>query len=250
MPPTTDRSLSVQHHDSIRTELCMIFRSVPQAKMEQDVEFRNAIPSSRFLDVMEQVEHAVFPDTSNRGGRSNEDQTLGTSPMPSNHAISYCDEVNVFQAAPLVWRDSDGMLHPIVPLDFDQEREMLSDALKDASLAGEINLVFEFATIDRLGAFLAASASSMGRPRVLHYSGHGTSDYVCVEDESGGAQFLGVRDLREFVSVGDGGEKSSLLLVFIAACHSRAAGEAFLRAGASHVVCCRIDEPLADSAGA
>jgi len=52
---------------------------------------------------------------------------------------------------------------------------------------------------------------------------------------------LPVEDLRDWIQAGD----SRLELVFVSACHSRSAGEAFLQAGVPHVVCCqRDDQPV------
>lgn len=52
---------------------------------------------------------------------------------------------------------------------------------------------------------------------------------------------LPVEDLRDWMQAGD----SRLELVFVSACHSRSAGEAFLQAGVRHVVCCqRDDQPV------
>jgi hypothetical protein len=52
---------------------------------------------------------------------------------------------------------------------------------------------------------------------------------------------LAVEDLRDWIQAGD----SRLELVFVSACHSRSAGEAFLQAGVRHVVCCqRDDQPV------
>uniref|UniRef100_A0A7R9ZCI5 CHAT domain-containing protein n=1 Tax=Pseudictyota dubia TaxID=2749911 RepID=A0A7R9ZCI5_9STRA len=67
---------------------------------------------------------------------------------------------------------------------------------------------------------------------------------AAIEDGSGGAQFLRDDDLREFMRAGNG----ELLFVFVSACYSRSAGEAFLEAGVPHVVCCQHDEPLMDLA--
>lgn len=148
------------------------------------------------------------------------------------------DQLAVFQAAPLVWKDDEGVLHSISMLDFEQEREILSESLQYAARVGaEIDLVFETATTDRLGAFLATSET-----KVIHFSCHGYPEYLCFEDGSGGVQFLQVEDLRELMALGEG----DLQFVFVSACYSRAAGEAFVKAGVPHVLCCQQDEELMD----
>mmetsp|Transcript_40066 Transcript_40066/g.74023 ORF Transcript_40066/g.74023 Transcript_40066/m.74023 type:complete len:172 (+) Transcript_40066:179-694(+) len=90
------------------------------------------------------------------------------------------DRLTVFQAAPLVWRDKEENLHTVEMLEFDREREILSESMKEARAVGaEIELVFEPATTDRLGAFLAANET-----QVLHFTCHGLPEflgkYVCV----------------------------------------------------------------------
>jgi len=150
------------------------------------------------------------------------------------------DRLTVFQAAPLVWRDKEENLHTVEMLEFDREREILAESTKEArATGGEIELVFEAATTDRLGAFLAANET-----QALHFTCHGLPEFLAIEDGSGGAQFLRDDDLREFMKAGNG----ELLFVFVSACYSRSAGEAFLEAGVPHVVCCQHDEPLMDLA--
>eukprot|EP00567_Pseudictyota_dubia_P000815 CAMPEP_0197467160 /NCGR_PEP_ID=MMETSP1175-20131217/65425_1 /TAXON_ID=1003142 /ORGANISM="Triceratium dubium, Strain CCMP147" /LENGTH=1257 /DNA_ID=CAMNT_0043003223 /DNA_START=3 /DNA_END=3776 /DNA_ORIENTATION=+ len=161
-------------------------------------------------------------------------------------AVLY-DELTVFLAAPLVWKDSEDVLHPIEALDFEREREILVEAVTDGAgkIGAKINVAFESATTDRLGAFLAAGGGD-GRPRgrAIHFSCHGATDYVCFEDGSGGTQFLTPEDLRGIVSVGG----TNLLFVFVSACLSRFTGEAFIKAGVPHVVCCRQDDIVMDIA--
>lgn len=154
-----------------------------------------------------------------------------------------CEGLTVFQAAPLVWRGSDGTLHPIEALDFERETEFLQQSVLEARhLGAEIDLTFEQGTTDRLGAFMALNR---GSSKALHFSCHGMPEYLCLEDGTGGAQFLTADELCEFIAAGARGR---LQFVFVSACHSREAGEAFLNAGVPHVLCCRQEKALMDEA--
>jgi len=118
-------------------------------------------------------------------------------------------------------------------LDFDRERKDLTKALSQTEI--KVDLAFDFANTDRLFNFL-----TQGKGRVLHYSGHGHPEYLAIEDDWGKMYRLNVKDLEEWIKIGGG----SLEFVFVSACHSRKAGEAFVAAGVKHVVCCQRDDQL------
>jgi CHAT domain len=139
------------------------------------------------------------------------------------------DLLTVFQAAPLVSVDHSGDIHPIHGLDFETERLVLRDALRDS----QVHLAFDIATFDRLNAFLAR-----GEGRVLHFSCHGNPNFLAIEDGWGELHDLQVEDLRGWIKAGG----QSLQFVFVSACHSRTTGEAFIQAGVPHVVCCQQDD--------
>ena len=141
--------------------------------------------------------------------------------------------LTVFQSAPLVYQDNNGKFQPVGMLDFDRERKDLTKALSQTEI--KVDLAFDFANTDRLFNFL-----TQGKGRVLHYSGHGHPDYLAIEDDWGKMHRLNVEDLEEWIKIGGG----SLELVFVSACHSRKAGEAFVAAGVKHVVCCQHDDQL------
>ena len=65
------------------------------------------------------------------------------------------------------------------------------------------------------------------------------------EDKNGLGHLLDVDDLRRLVIAG---RATSLRLVFVAACHSEAAANAFRAAGVPCVVAVRLDERLHDRA--
>lgn len=167
----------------------------------------------------------------------NEDQK---DRLSNNDLSNRRDCLVVMQAAPLIWEDCNGTRHPIPPPDFETEKNDLIEAVEEArdDGYGDIDLVFEEATTTRLGGLLAK-----GRSPVLHFSCHGHPDYLAIENK-GAMQQLGVEELKEFVAAGNG----RLKVVFISACYSRRAGDAFVAAGVGHVVCCKTGESLRDSA--
>ena len=78
----------------------------------------------------------------------------------------------------------------------------------------------------------------------LHFSGHGHPHGLNFEDGRSGLQFVTVDKLRDLCVAGG----SQLEFVFVSACHSKRAGEAFAAAGVPHVVCVKLDARLLDSA--
>lgn len=132
-------------------------------------------------------------------------------------------ELKVFQASPLAVGNT-----PIPFLDLDEEEECLKEALKDTN----IKVSFEIATVHGLSDFLGQKKS------FLHLSCHGHPKQLFIEDGFGGCHTLTVgENLERWIKAGD----QSLKFVFVSACHSRSAGEAFLDAGVPHVVCCEQD---------
>lgn len=138
--------------------------------------------------------------------------------------------LTVFQADPLAYLDTSGY-HPVPVLDFESERQLLTDSLTDVTI--NVDVTFDIATTERLGRFLAK-----GEGRVLHFSCHGHPEFLAIENGWGAMHMLPVDDLRDLIQAG--GE--SLKFVFVSACYSRSAGEAFLQAGVKHVVCCQQDD--------
>jgi hypothetical protein len=139
--------------------------------------------------------------------------------------------LTVFQAAPLAYEDYAGNANLLRVLDFETESTMLKETLDDTG----IHLKFETATSNSLGSFLSQSNE------LLHFSGHGHPQYLFIENDYGGGQILLVNeDLMAWIRAGG----NSLKFVFVAACHSRSAGEAFVEAGVEHVVCCEKDALL------
>ncbi|KAL3918524.1 MAG: hypothetical protein SGILL_004196, partial [Bacillariaceae sp.] len=151
------------------------------------------------------------------------------------------DRIVIFQSAPLVYtRRIDNQVVPMEQLDFNQESNMLRGALKDAEQVGcTIDAMLETGSPDRLQAFMAQQMSS-----VLHYSGHGTDDYMAWEDERGKLNPFRETELRRQIK--DIG--TFLKCAFISACHSEWVAKAFVEAGVPHAICCPVDEMLQDIA--
>eukprot|EP00980_Cylindrotheca_fusiformis_P029823 scaffold23911_cov127-Cylindrotheca_fusiformis.AAC.3 len=146
--------------------------------------------------------------------------------------------ITVLFSAPLVFADDENYLHPFAKLDFDMERELLWQCMKEASR--DIELSFDNAHHSRLLATLTKRCSC------LHYSGHGhPSNFLPFEDGMGGPNWLNVQDIKELI-VRDG--VAPFKFVFVSACHSGLAGETFASAGVPHVVCCRQESELKDTA--
>jgi len=140
-------------------------------------------------------------------------------------------------SAPLVWRDELRDAHPIDMLDFEAERDLIFESLKETGRSIEVRT--EAATADNFSTLVLLGC------RALHYSGHGHPDFLAFEDGRGEAHPLDPETLKELFASGG---PSGVELAFVSACHSRKAGEAFVEAGVPHVVCVRLEEPVYDLA--
>jgi len=146
--------------------------------------------------------------------------------------------LRIFQACPLAYEDFLGNLHPMKNIDLDTEVNILQEAVKGTN----VKVHFETATANSLGAFLC-----QGNP-MLHFSCHGHKEYLFIEDGiTGGAQLLLVdENLKGWIRAGG----QQLSFVFVSACHSRSAGDAFVDAGVPHVLCCEHDNQLLSNTAA
>lgn len=144
--------------------------------------------------------------------------------------------ITVLFSAPLVYHDERRILRPFAKLDLRMERELMWQCLKEASR--DIELLFDNATSDRL---LAAISK---RCTCLHYSGHGHQEFLPFENR-GGPQWLNIQDIARLIS---NSGRASFRFVFVSACHSYNVGMTFASAGVPHVVCCRQESEVKDSA--
>ena len=145
--------------------------------------------------------------------------------------------ITVLFSAPLVFADESNRLHPFAKLDFDMERELLWQCMKEASR--DIELTFDSAHHSRLLASVAK------RCTCLHYSGHGHPHFLPFEDGMGGPNWFDVANIKKLLVSGD---EVPFKFVFVSACHSGLAGETFASAGVPHVVCCQQEKELKDTA--
>ena len=155
-----------------------------------------------------------------------------TAPPRSSSSLSSSSRsgrgpiVTVFQASPVAYEDVEGATHPLPNLDLDSERDALREALDGTG----IDVAFHTATADRLGEFLAIPSH-----RLLQFSCHGHERYLFIENDHGGGRPLLINEnLKSWIQAGG----NNLELVYVSACCSRPAGEAFLQAGVKHVICC------------
>jgi hypothetical protein len=140
------------------------------------------------------------------------------------------DRVVVFQSAPLAYFDRKTTQHHEVPLiDFEYESTALKEALADSEAIGaDIELLFQTATSDRFRDFFAQGLST-----VMHLSCHGNGECIALENGFGYMNALQVDELTNYVSA----SKGKVQVIVIASVHARHMANAFILAGAPHVVC-------------
>ena len=161
-------------------------------------------------------------------------------------------DLALLHAAPLVWRQ-EKMIIPLIDmpglaLDFKAEVKALKDILNRTSR--ELRVRFDVARADSLGEVLAS------KPVALHLVCH--ADYLA-QPQSSSSFFLGLENEKGELDVLQLVRLKLLLrtsvvrstkLVFISACHSEPAAEAFVEAGVPHVVGVRSHVKVLDDAAA
>jgi hypothetical protein len=152
-------------------------------------------------------------------------------------SLSTSNSLHILFSAPLAWRDHAGKIHPVEMLDYSSEREEIIQVFREVQR--DISVNFGFATTESLRTALSLSC------RTLHFAGHGHPSYLNFEDGNSGLQLIKVEQLISLLTAGG---NSSLQFVFVSACYSRNTGQAFVDAGVPHVVCCKVDEMIQDSA--
>ena len=149
-------------------------------------------------------------------------------------------------SAPLVaQRDDRGAPEAVGQLDLTREKRMLLEALRESRRS--VSMRFDTATSDNLIRVLTLGA------KALHYSGHGVENRLVFEDGYGKAHFLQSDALGALLRAGGGlattrPASTALRFVFVSACHSQAAGEAFAAAGVPHVVAVQRKKAVSDAA--
>lgn len=221
----------------------------------QAVRVENAYPVTSVVDAMVMPEEAIVLGTDNETADTDDKDGLMESMMGQKHAddvvskstrsmfseVSYPDGISrelwVLFSAPLAWRDAEtGVLRPIEMLNYKNEKDTLWQVFREGQR--DIDLHFNFATTDQL-----RTAVTLGC-KALHFSGHGHPEWLNFEDGRSGLQIVTVDRLEKLCSAGG----IKLDFVFVSACYSRKAGEAFAAAGVKHVVCVSVDAQLLDTA--
>ena len=196
----------------------------------------DTVSSERTPGSAESVPVVVGPaHTDSATGKSVSLTDMDTS-APS---IPVNNKITVLFSAPLVYK-VENKLFPIDSLDFELERELLWQVLKEARR--DIDLAFDCATLNRLRAHMTVGCTC------LHFSGHGHKSHLTFEDERGGMHWLEVTKLRDMISSNAQRGAAPFQFVFVSACHSLLAGKSFVAAGVPHVVCCQQESELMDSA--
>lgn len=232
-PPLTDRQQSMLKSFCDRSRLVLVQRLVS----EKEEHSRLSMLGTSQLSISYDSEYLREPSS----------YGLNYEPSFSNVYASNGNErtvklgdnmITVLFSAPLVYKDRHGSLRPFAKLDFDMERELIMQCLKEASR--DIELSFDTATHHRLLAAISKGCSC------LHYSGHGHEKFLPFEDGSGGPHWFEVNNIRSLIAGREGG--APFRFVFVSACYSGLAGETFASAGVPHVVCCKQEFELKDTA--
>mmetsp|Transcript_2179 Transcript_2179/g.3147 ORF Transcript_2179/g.3147 Transcript_2179/m.3147 type:complete len:749 (-) Transcript_2179:149-2395(-) len=137
------------------------------------------------------------------------------------------------RSSPLIMKNLH-QVFTVAPLDVRAEEKGFINAITRSTK--QLRYKKDFATVDRL-----TSNAILGF-KVLHYSGHGLKHGLAFEDEIGVMHVVPIKTLQKLIKTA----ADKLKLVFVAACHSQVAGEAFVKAGVKHVIAVKISEKVAD----
>jgi len=232
-PPLNDNHRSMLANFLRKSRKNAIERYLKEKQNEEDTPGGSIERQGNDLDMIDEDTTTVLARESFAAGR-NQRPSLQESVDSDDPGDN---KVTVLFSAPLVFADGDSKLHPFEKLDFDMERELLWQCMKEASR--DIDMSFDNAHHSRLLATVTR------RCNVLHYSGHGHPNFLPFEDGIGGPNWLSVKNIKELI-LRDG--MAPFKFVFVSACHSGLAGETFASAGVPHVVCCKQEFELKDTA--
>lgn len=125
---------------------------------------------------------------------------------------------------------------PIERLDFETERENLRETIR--TTRRRVRLRMDYATSNTLRTVVTLGC------RAIHYTGHGMRGQLAFEDGRGRLHAVSSAQLRDLFAAS--GAAHGVRFVFVSACFSEAAGEAFVGAGVPHVIAVRQDAKVAD----
>lgn len=235
-PPMSDRQTSMLKSFCSRSRSTLVQRMVS----EKEESSRFSMIGTSTLSISYNANEYTLPDgPSGFEEPSTFSQTYQQDAKGRNQPRALGDNmITVLFSAPLVYKDRHLNLRPFAKLDFDMERELIMQCLKEASR--DIDLSFDTATHHRLLAAISKGCSC------LHYSGHGHEKFLPFEDGQGGPHWFEVDNIRNLIAGREGGPP--FRFVFVSACYSGLAGETFASAGVPHVVCCKQEFELKDTA--
>jgi hypothetical protein len=203
----------------------------------------------------EQSTHSFVSTTSSGGTMSDTDHERDRSSTAIDGNSCRTDhDIYALFSNPLV----DNAKQPICKLEHEKEMQIMCASLRKGGR--DISLTMSHATTDAL-----CTAVTLGC-KVLHYSGHADASSLSFEDSNGRLHRLDVERLGDLfgrrVGSSIAANKNTSVsttttgcpplpdLVFVSACHSEAAGNAFLRAAGNNlvVVAVEMDSKLEDLA--
>lgn len=224
-------SCSIDHAD-IRRQLTYDSMSVPE-ELTDDFAITLTDSESTPRDLAH-IPHLIVETSKKKDERDFDDFDDDDDQLEEN-ALN-AEFLSVLFSAPLAWQDTRNQLHPIQTLDYAGEREALVQVFHEAKR--DVGLRFDFATTEALRTVVTLGC------KALHFSGHGHPHCLNFEDGRSGLQFITIEQLSELCKAGD----LKLEFVFVSACYSSKAAEAFVQAGVQHVVCVSVDAQLLDAA--
>jgi CHAT domain-containing protein len=144
---------------------------------------------------------------------------------------NFIPKILVLFSSPLVDENNS----PINTLDIQAEREAIVKELSECNR--QITLKFDFATVDTLSSLMKEHFD------ILHFSGHGSKEYLAFEDGEGGCQPVDGNLLSKIIGIG-----SPFNLAIISACYSESLAKMVNKAGVRHVIAIKRNFPILDRA--
>eukprot|EP00471_Norrisiella_sphaerica_P000722 CAMPEP_0184484466 /NCGR_PEP_ID=MMETSP0113_2-20130426/6181_1 /TAXON_ID=91329 /ORGANISM="Norrisiella sphaerica, Strain BC52" /LENGTH=1005 /DNA_ID=CAMNT_0026865467 /DNA_START=518 /DNA_END=3532 /DNA_ORIENTATION=+ len=130
--------------------------------------------------------------------------------------------------------DGTARIFTITPLDLETEKKQFKETLRQSGRS--LRFKRDYASITGLSNNVTLGC------KVLHYTGHGLESGLSFEDKCGRMHLVSTDKLKSLME----SSTSGVELVFVAACHSEKAGEAFVNAGVKHVIAVRVTERVQD----
>ncbi|CAJ1954739.1 unnamed protein product [Cylindrotheca closterium] len=179
----------------------------------------------------------MSPLRNDRNGITSMNGTRSPKKSPKRDPNLPVDRLTIFQSAPLAYFDKIAGAHRGIPLIDYRDEEMVVAQSVSFSVDSTIEVSIKTATPANLSSFLQEKDN-----RVLHFSCHGHPDYIPLENGFGSLHILPHEGLAKLVAVNG----SNLHTVFVSSCHAHSIGQAFVKAGVKHVVCCEREDNFQD----